>query len=244
MKIENVIYILTNPQYPGYIKIGYASDLKQRLSSLNTGALVEFVPYAVYETAKDKGDLEIHKIIELLNPILRASKFDNGKSKLKEFFKLEPDEAYELLQHIAIVSGTEKHLYKVDANMNKIQNNKTPPDGPPPIPPNQIIPNGIYYFKRKIKRENIIANATIEIIDEKIILKSGSYISPSESKGISDKVKIKRSSLNVVNDTLQEDIQCSSINEASTIILGASCDAWIYWKNENGELIDIYRKEK
>ena len=234
MKIENVIYILTNPQYPGYIKIGYASDLKQRLSSLNTGALVEFVPYAVYETTKDKGDLEIHKIIELLNPILRASKFDNGKSKLKEFFKLEPDEAYELLQHIAIVSGTEKHLYKVDANMNKINNQ--PPDVSP-------IPNGKYYFKRKIKRENIIANATIEIIDEKIILKSGSYISPSESKGISDRAKIKRSSLNVVNDTLQEDTQCSSINEASTIILGASCDAWMHWKNENGELIDIYRKE-
>ena len=107
---------------------------------------------------------------------MRASKFDNGKSKLKEFFKLEPDEAYELLQHIAIVSGTEKHLYKVDANMNKIQNNKTPPDGSPPIPPlNQIIPNGIYYFKRKIKRENIIANATVEIIDEKIILKSENY---------------------------------------------------------------------
>ena len=234
MKIENVIYILTNPQYPGYIKIGYASDLKQRLSSLNTGALVEFVQYAVYKTTKDKGDLEIHKIIELLNPILRASKFDNGKSKLKEFFKLEPDEAYELLQHIAIVSGTEKHLYKVDANMNKINNQ--PPDVSP-------IPNGKYYFKRKIKRENIIANATIEIIDEKIILKSGSYISPSESKGISDKVKIKRSSLNVVNDTLQEDVQCSSINEASTIILGASCNAWTHWKNENGELIDIYRKE-
>ena len=153
---------------------------------------------------------------------------------MKEFFKLEPDEAYELLQHIAIVSGTEKHLYKVDANMNKINNQ--PPDVLP-------IPNGKYYFKRKIKRENIIANATIEIIDEKIILKSGSYISPSESKGISDRAKIKRSSLNVVNDTLQEDVQCSSINEASTIILGASCDAWMHWKNENGELIDIYRKE-
>lgn len=162
---------------------------------------------------------------------------------MKEFFKLEPDEAYELLQHIAIVSGTEKHLYKVDANMNKINNQPPqPPDVPPIIPTKQILPNGKYYFKRKIKRENIIANATIEIMDEKITLKSGSYISPSESKGISDRAKIKRSSLNVVNDTLQEDVQCSSINEASTIILGASCDAWMHWKNENGELIDIYRK--
>ena len=120
MKIENVVYILTNPQYPGYIKIGYASDLKARLQSLNSGALVEFKPYAVYETPKPLGDVEIHKIIELLNPILRASKFNGGKAALKEFFKLEPEEAYELLQHIAIVSGTEKRLYKVDENLNKI----------------------------------------------------------------------------------------------------------------------------
>ena len=120
MKIENVIYILTNPQYPGYIKIGYASDLKQRLQSLNTGALVEFKPYAVYETPKPLGDIEIHKIIELLNPILRASKFNGGKVALKEFFKLEPEEAYELFQHIAAVSGTEKKLYRVDENLNKI----------------------------------------------------------------------------------------------------------------------------
>lgn len=123
MKIENVVYILTNPQYPGYIKIGYASDLKQRVQSLNTGALVEFVPYAVYETPKELGDIEIHKIIELLNPILRASKFNGGKVALKEFFKLEPEEAFELLQHIAIVSGTEKKLYKVDIHFNKIIDN-------------------------------------------------------------------------------------------------------------------------
>ena len=127
MKIENVVYILTNPQYPGYIKIGYASDLKQRLQSLNTGALVEFKPYAVYETSKPLGDVEIHKIIELLNPILRASKFNGGKVALKEFFKLEPEEAYELFQHIAVVSGTEKKLYRVDENLNKIEvvSNKT-----------------------------------------------------------------------------------------------------------------------
>lgn len=126
VKIENVVYILTNPQYPGYIKIGYASDLKQRLQSLNTGALIEFKPYAVYETPKSLGDVEIHKIIELLNPILRASKFNGGKAALKEFFKLEPEEAYELFQHIAVVSGTEKRLYRVDDNLNKIvsENNK------------------------------------------------------------------------------------------------------------------------
>lgn len=115
-RIENVIYILTNPQYPGYVKIGYASDLKSRISSLNTGALVEFSPYAVYETSLQNADVEIHEIIGLLNPILRSSKFENGKAKGKEFFKLEPEEAFELLRHIAKVSGTESKAYRVTSN--------------------------------------------------------------------------------------------------------------------------------
>lgn len=91
-KIQNVIYILTNPQYPGYIKIGYASDLKARVASLNTGVFVEFSPYAVYETDLQNADREVRAIIALLNPILRASKFSSeGQGKLKEFFKLEPE---------------------------------------------------------------------------------------------------------------------------------------------------------
>lgn len=124
-KIENCIYILTNPQYPGYVKIGYATDLKQRISSLNTGALVEFSPYAVYETSLQNADTEIHAIIKLLNPILRASKFDNGKAKGKEFFKLEPEEAFELLQHVARVSGTEKSAYRVTADCKPYTEHKT-----------------------------------------------------------------------------------------------------------------------
>lgn len=36
---KNCIYVLTNPLYAGYVKIGYASDLNSRLVSLNTGML-------------------------------------------------------------------------------------------------------------------------------------------------------------------------------------------------------------
>lgn len=32
---QGVIYILTNPSLPAYVKIGYADDLKQRLLQLN-----------------------------------------------------------------------------------------------------------------------------------------------------------------------------------------------------------------
>lgn len=33
--MTGVIYILTNPSFPQYVKIGYASDLNRRLSELN-----------------------------------------------------------------------------------------------------------------------------------------------------------------------------------------------------------------
>lgn len=120
LKVKNVIYILTNPQYPGYVKIGYASDLSKRLSGLNTGSLSDFVPYAVYESSVPLADKEIHKIIDLLNPVLRAKIINGEKEKIREFFKMEPEQAFELLRHIAIVSGTENKLYRVDCYGKKI----------------------------------------------------------------------------------------------------------------------------
>ena len=35
MKTCGVIYILTNPSFPEYVKIGYADDVKARVKSLN-----------------------------------------------------------------------------------------------------------------------------------------------------------------------------------------------------------------
>lgn len=36
------IYILTNPSFPEYLKIGYAADVKQRLEELNRSTAVPF----------------------------------------------------------------------------------------------------------------------------------------------------------------------------------------------------------
>lgn len=43
MKRKGVIYILTNPTFPQYVKIGYAQDLEKRLKQLNRS---ETIPYA------------------------------------------------------------------------------------------------------------------------------------------------------------------------------------------------------
>lgn len=255
-QIENVIYILTNTQYPGYIKIGYASNLKQRISSLNTGVLTEFTPFAVYETNRLNADIELHKIIELLNPILRASKFNNGKSKLKEFFKLEPEEAYELLEHIAIMTNTMDRLYKIDSSFNKIENSilieseaevKNIPFAKMIVDVNveNNLPDGIYTLDRTIRRDGIDAHGIMMVVNGKGWLKQGSIIAKTESNVKYSHLAYEyRKDKHYCSDGMVlKDIPCN-FNTASGIILANTCNIWQGWIDANGNNIDIYRQGK
>ena len=111
---HNVVYILTNPLYAGYVKIGYASDLSARLSSLNTGMLRNFEAYAVYETPVPNADKQYHAIIDDLAPIVRARVINGQKVQDKEFYKLEPEQAYDILKHIAVLTDTQSRLHRMD----------------------------------------------------------------------------------------------------------------------------------
>ena len=53
---KGVIYILTNPSFPEYVKIGYADDVEKRLSQLNRSECIPFAfrIYGVYEV--DRGE--------------------------------------------------------------------------------------------------------------------------------------------------------------------------------------------
>ena len=42
MEKAGVIYILTNPSFPEYVKIGYADDVNKRLSQLNSSVCAFF----------------------------------------------------------------------------------------------------------------------------------------------------------------------------------------------------------
>lgn len=55
-KSQGVIYILTNPSFPDYIKIGYADDVKKRLKELNRSECIPFPfrLYAYYEKERRK----------------------------------------------------------------------------------------------------------------------------------------------------------------------------------------------
>ena len=111
---KGVIYILTNPSFPDYIKIGYAQNIEQRLKQLNRSETIPFAfrVYAVYEVESKLTDKELHKLIDSLNPDLRTIETFDGKERVKEFYAMSKEDAYGLLECIAKISGTEKCLKK------------------------------------------------------------------------------------------------------------------------------------
>lgn len=112
---RGVIYILTNPSFPEYVKIGYARNIQERISQLNRSESIPFAfrAYAVYEVDTDLKDKDLHRLIDKLNPELRAIETVEGKKRTKEFYAMSKEAAYELLECIAKISGTEKRLRKV-----------------------------------------------------------------------------------------------------------------------------------
>ncbi len=120
---KGVIYILTNPSFPDYVKIGFASDVEKRVQQLNHSESVPFAfrVYAVYETENALTDKELHKLIDTLNPDLRAIETFAGKKRTKEFYAMSKEDAFLLLECIAKISGTEANLKKVAPTGEQLQ---------------------------------------------------------------------------------------------------------------------------
>ena len=104
---KGYIYIMTNPALLDMVKIGYAIDVEERRKQLSTTALpYEYEVYATYETEGNLEDKKLHQLIDDLNPDLRIS-------KNREFYVMTPEQAYQLIEAIAIISGSISKLKKV-----------------------------------------------------------------------------------------------------------------------------------
>lgn len=124
---NGVIYILTNPSFPEYVKIGYADDVESRVRILNSnpGLPYSFRIYATYDVIERLEDLKIHKIIDSLNPTLRCQEEINGKARVREFFTMKPEEAYNIFEAMAEISGTKDRLHKWKASAKELAEEET-----------------------------------------------------------------------------------------------------------------------
>lgn len=112
MQQKGYIYILTNPSFKEWIKIGYADDVEERVKILNSHETTPFGfrIYATYEVPKRLQDKSVHNLIDQLNPTLRSREVIGGKSRVREFYAMTPEEAYSILEMIAKINGLEEKL--------------------------------------------------------------------------------------------------------------------------------------
>lgn len=124
---QGVIYILTNPSFPDYIKIGYAADLEKRLRQLNRSETIPFAfrAYAIYEVESNLTDVVFHDLIDRLNPDIRSIETFDGRERKREFYAMSPEDAYGLLECIAKISGTEDRLKKMTPEGHEILDEET-----------------------------------------------------------------------------------------------------------------------
>lgn len=113
--MTGVIYILTNPSFPQYVKIGYADDLQKRLRQLNRSAALPYAfrAYATYEVNRRLTDRALHSLLDKLDPTLRANDTLDGKTRTREFFEMSAEDAYQILEAVAHISGTKERLHRV-----------------------------------------------------------------------------------------------------------------------------------
>lgn len=122
-KKAGVIYILTNPSFKEYVKIGYADNVEMRLKQLNNSECIPFAfrVYATYEVEDRLTDLTLHALIDQLNPNLRSIDTVDGKKRVREFYAMSPEQAYSILEKIAVIGGRRERLKLWDVSVEERQ---------------------------------------------------------------------------------------------------------------------------
>ena len=108
------IYVLTNPSFPEYVKIGYADNVDARVAQLNRSECTPFAfkKYAVLPVASRLADRNVHKLIDRFKLELRAKENVNGKIRIREFFAMTAQEAVEILDTIGGIYGETPQLFE------------------------------------------------------------------------------------------------------------------------------------
>ena len=119
---KGFIYILTNPSFPDYVKIGYADHVEARVRQLNRTECTPFAfrVYATYEVSERLADKDLHRVIDRLNPGLRSSELCQGRLRVREFYAMRPEEAYEILEALALIHGCPERLHLVQASEKEL----------------------------------------------------------------------------------------------------------------------------
>lgn len=119
MSGKGIVYILTNPCLDGWVKIGKSDkdDIQDRLDELNTPSNIplSFRAYAIYRVENpfevEKG---IHNLIDTIDDSLRSiEQKENGRNRIREFFRISPEKAFEIFKQVADLRGDRESLQMI-----------------------------------------------------------------------------------------------------------------------------------
>jgi len=137
MMTKGIVYIMINPCLDGWVKIGFTekNSTEERLKELNTPANIplSFRVWAEYYTDNPRETEQIiHNIINCVDESCRAVETkDSGRKRIREFFQISPEKAYELFKNIAKLRGDVDSLNlieptQVELDEDEIANRRRP----------------------------------------------------------------------------------------------------------------------
>lgn len=104
---KGIVYILTNPSMPDWVKIGYTDGgtVQDRLNSLNYSSAIPLA-FRIYATLAVENPKEveqsIHTTIDAIDPGIRSiDRRENHRDRIREFFQISPERAYIVLKEFA-----------------------------------------------------------------------------------------------------------------------------------------------
>lgn len=226
---KGIIYIMTSV-LPGLIKIGKtgSDQFEKRMDFLEKNG------YRNITGLKRKFAIEVEEYDEketLLHTIFEKSQVANT-----EMFSLDVDTAIQLLSSFEGTVIYPKNESKIDIFNDATDSSKS-----------RAIPDGEYHFEKKKVSDGKKVKAVAIIEEGKWIMKKGSILGITEDVGVSKKAQSVRTIMPMDNNgVLQEDYDLGNCTPsfAGCVVMNASNNGWMEWKNKEGKPVDIYRPKK
>ena len=227
---RGILYIMTTI-VPGLVKIGKTGigNFENRMYNL------EHNGYANVTGLKRRFAIEVEDYDE--KETLLDTIFSKSNVAGTELFAVDVDMAVQLLS-----SFEGRQVYPENVSKNEVFDTATDI-----VTAKSCIPDGCYMLKKSVKRWGKQVKAVLEVSNGKLTLQKGAICCPiiqNPNDTTLAGITIKRSSVLIKDDVLQEPVEFSSVSMAAQFVTYSTENGWVIWKNAKGQPIDIYRKKE
>lgn len=227
---RGVLYVMTTI-VPGLVKIGKtgSGNFKSRMYDLEHNGYANVTGlkrcFAIEVDDYDDKETLLHTI------------FSKSNVAGTELFALDADMVVQLLS-----SFEGKQIFPENISKDEIFDTATDV-----VAAKSCIPDGTYTLTRVVKRWGKQVKAVLVVSGGKLILQKGAICCPiiqNPNDTALAGTTVRRSSVLIKNNVLQEHIEFSSVSTAAQFVTYSTENGWVVWKNAEGQPIDIYRQKE